>query len=100
MVSGLSLGVGGGTIPWVESSHVFERGWAAPSSSRHAFVLELGIVEGMGDGRVKQLKYRLSTPDSVAWVQILALPPTIDTTLGKLVYPGFIICECSSLTEL
>lgn len=52
MVSGLSLGVGGGTIPWVESSHVFERGWAAPSSSRHAFVLELGIAGGMGDRRV------------------------------------------------
>lgn len=52
MVSGLSLGVGGGTIPWVESSHVSERGWAAPSSSQHAFVLELGIVGGMGDRRV------------------------------------------------
>lgn len=52
MVSGFSLGVGDGTITWVQSSHVCKRGWAVPSSSQHAFVLELGIVEGMGDRRV------------------------------------------------
>lgn len=93
MVSGSSLGVGGGTITWVESSHVCERGWAVPSSSQHAFVLELGIVEGMGDGRVKQLKYRLSTPDSVAWVQILALPLS-SCHVGQIPSP---LCTLSSL---